>query len=42
MFIAKTNRKEKELDIKGRIWVMKYSSYLCSISFLIYKFVGKI
>ena len=28
-------------DIKGRIWVMKYSSYLGSISFLIYKFVGK-
>ena len=27
-------------DIKGRIWVMKYSAYLGSISFLIYKFVG--
>ena len=27
-------------DIKGRIWVMKYSVYLGSISFLIYKFVG--
>lgn len=27
-------------DKKGRIWVMKYSAYLGSISFLIYKFVG--
>ena len=27
-------------DIKGRIWVMKYSSYLGSLSFLIYKFIG--
>ena len=27
-------------DIKGRIWLMKYSAYLCSISLLIYKFVG--
>ena len=27
-------------DIKGRIWVMKYSAYLGSISLLIYKFVG--
>lgn len=27
-------------DIKGRVWVMKYSAYLGSISFLIYKFVG--
>lgn len=27
-------------DIKGRIWVMKYSAYLGSMSLLIYKFVG--
>ena len=27
-------------DIKGRIWVMKYSAYLGSISLLTYKFVG--
>ena len=27
-------------DVKGRIWVMKYSAYLGSISFLIYKFIG--
>jgi len=27
-------------DIKGRIWVMKYSAYLGSISLLIYKLVG--
>ena len=27
-------------DIKGRIWVMKYSAYLGSLSLLTYKFVG--
>ena len=27
-------------DIKGRIWVMKYSAYLGSVSLLTYKFVG--